>query len=301
VTHDLGSLEAVGAGLLQGVALVFPISGLGHGVLVGSIGGDAGSDLAPMSSGPLYPVLRVAVGIALAVYFWRDWARIARGILTSIGRVRVTTPEQRWGWLVVLASVPGCIAVALLVPRARSLQEHPLLAAGCMAGSGVFMIAVWWWWRRSPRAGGMSGTHRARVTRSEDASSFAGELSVLRVHRAVFLGLLPVASLVPGVSGMALMLAAALAWGLTHEQAARAALIIMTPSLITWGLRDLPMLRSGSFDELHGNLWLAAIVAVAAAYLATALLVRYFKSASLRPFGYYCLLAGGAAVAWLST
>jgi undecaprenyl-diphosphatase len=300
VTHDLSVLEAVGAGLLQGVGLVFPISGLGHGVLAGAIGQDGGSDLAPGVVGPLYPALRVAVGVGLAAYFWRDWARIARGLLVSVGRRRVSAPEQRWAWLVVLAALPGCVAIAVLTPRARSLQDHPLLAAGCLAGNGLFMLAVWWWWRRSPRAGGMSGVHRAPLTRSEDSGAFAVELSVLRVPRALLLGLLPVASLVPGISGIGLMLAAALVWGLTHEQAVRAALIIVTPVMLTWGLRELPAMRSGSVDEIRGTVLLAVAVALVAAYLATALLVRYFKSASLRPFGYYCLVAGGAAVLWLT-
>jgi undecaprenyl-diphosphatase len=268
-------------------------------VLAGAIGQDAGVDLAPSRAVALYAGLRLAVGVALLAYFWRDWARIGRGLVVSIGRRRVAAPDERWAWLVVVAALPGCVAIAILTPHARPLLRHPLLAAGCLAGNGLVMLAVWWWWRRSPRAGGLSGVHRARLTRGEESHAFAAELSVLRVRRVLLLGLLPVASLVPGISGVGLMICAALIWGLTHDQAARAALIIVTPVLLTWGLRDLPELRTGHGGEVHGTVLLAMGVAVVAAYLATALLVHYFKSASLRPFGYYCVFAGVAAMYWV--
>ena len=296
MAHDLGVLEAVGAGLLQGVAVVFPISDLGHGVLAGSLGDDAGADLAPANAGYLYACLRLGIGVALFVYFWRDWLRVARGLAGSVTRRSSTESERRWAWLVVLAVVPGSIGIAIVAPHARSLADHPRLAAVCLAGNGLFMLFVWWWWRRSPRAGGMSGVHRAPMTRGEEAEAFSVESSSLRAQQMLLLGLLPIASVVPGVSGVGLTIAAALIWRLTHEQAARVALLVLTPVLLTWGGRDLPDLSGTEFDGVRSAVLAACVAAVIAAYLATALLVRYFRVASLRPFGYYCLLAGGAAL-----
>ena len=203
--------------------------------------------------------------------------------------------ERRWAGLVVLAAPPGCVAVALLASRARPLLGHPRPAAAALAANGAFMLAVWWWWRRSPRAGGMSGSHRAPISRGEQAETFALELSSLRPARATVLGLMPLGSLVPGVSGVALTLAAALAMGLTHEQAAHVTLLLLTPFLVTWGLAELPDLGGAPYDHVRSHLVLAVAVAAAAAYLTAALLVRYFRRASLRPFGSYCLLAGVAA------
>jgi undecaprenyl-diphosphatase len=300
VAHELGLLEAVGAGLLQGVAVVFPISGLGHGVLAGSLGHDAGADLAPATAGYLYACLRVAIGLALLVYFWRDWLRVGRGLVSTLGPRASGTAERRWAWLVVLAVVPGSVAIAVLAPHAERLTRHPELAAAVLAANGLFMLLVWWWWRRSPRAGGLSGLHRAPLTRGEDAEAFAVESSTLPPGRMLLLGLLPVASLVPGISGVGLAVAAGLIWGLTQEQAARVALLVVTPILLTWGGRDLPDLRTAGFDGVRSAVLIACAVALVAAYLATALIVRYFRSASLRPFGYYCLIAGAAALFSLS-
>lgn len=294
MAHELSVLEAIGAGLLQGVAIVFPISGLGHGVLVGSIGDGVGADLAPEHARFLYAGLRVAVAVALLAYYWRDWLYVLRGLGGAVVR-RGSAADRRWAGLLTLAAVPGCVAVALLADPARRLLGHPRLAAGALALNGAIMLGTWWWWRRSLRAGGLSGTHRAPLSRSEQAHTFVVELSSLRPGRAVLLGVMPLGALVPGISGIALTLAAALAMGLTHEQAAHVALLLLTPFLLVWGLVELPDVSGAAYDGVRGRLALAAAVAAVAAYLTAMLLVRYFQRASLRPFGYYCLLAGAAA------
>jgi undecaprenyl-diphosphatase len=295
-SHELSLLEAIGAGLLQGVADVFPISGLGHGVLIGSLKQGAGADLAPANAQYLYAALRIGIGLALLSYYWRDWLHVVRGLFGALTRRMVGRPERRWAGLMLLATVPGCVSIALLVHSARSLLNHPRVAAVGLIGNGLLMLAVWWWWRRSPRAGGMSGTHRARLTRAEQAEALVVELSNLRPARALLLGLLPVGALVPGLSGVALVVSAALVLGLTHEQAGHIALLLLTPILITWGLVELPDLGASEYDGVRRDTVIAAVVALGAAYLTAALLVRYFRRASLRPFGYYCVIAGGLAL-----
>jgi undecaprenyl-diphosphatase len=297
--HTLGVLEAAAAGLLQGVAEIFPISGLGHGVLVGSLGNGAGADLAPQHSGYLYACLRVSVGLALFVHLWRDWLWAGRGVTGAFVHRSAHATERRWTAVLTLAVLPSSVAVGVLASRARPLATHPVLAAACLAANGAVCLIVWWWFRRSPRSGGLSGTHRARLTRGEDAEAFVGELSTLRPYRLAAIGWLPVAALVPGVSGVGLAICAGLLWGLSQEQAARAALLVITPLLITWGAVELPDLGAREYDSVRTAVLVACGVAFVAAYLAVSLLLHYFRTASLRPFGYYSLLAGGAALVWL--
>ena len=294
-TPDLSVLEAIGAGILQGVAVVFPISGLGHGVLIGSLGDGAGTDLDPATARYLYAALRIAVAVALVAYYWRDWLHVIRGLAGVVTR-RGERAERRWAARLVLAAAPGCIGVAVLHEHVRTLLGHPRAAAAGLLVNGAIMLATWWWWRRSPRAGGLSGSHRARITRSEQAEAFVLELSTLRPSRALLLGLMPLAALVPGLSGVAFTLAVALLLGLTHEQAAHVALLMMAPFLLTWGLVELPDLGSAPYAGVRPQLALAAVLAAGAAYATAALLVRYFRRSSLRVFGYYCLLAGAAAL-----
>lgn len=297
MAHELGWFEAVGTGLLQGVGAVFPISGLGHAVVIGTIGDNAGVDIAPDQARYLFALLRVAVALGLFAYFWRDWLRFGLGTVRTVTRLRHPRDDDRWVGLVVLAAGPGSIAVAVLARVARPLLHHPSLAAVFLVVNGVALAGAWAWWRRTPRSGGRSGSHRARVTRSEDSESFAVELALtVRPHQAVLLGLLPVAAVVPGISGVGLALIACVFWGLTHEQAVRVTLIVMTPMLLVWGLQELPDVTGAEFDAVRGPTLVAAAAALVAAYLAAALLSRSFRRDSLAVFGGYCVLAGGVAV-----
>src|SRR5438876_5080422 len=90
MTH-LTYLEAAVVGLIQGVTELFPISSLGHNVLLPALlGGSWAADLSvakPESPYLAYIVgLHVATAIALLIYFWRDWVRIIRGFFSSIGQ-----------------------------------------------------------------------------------------------------------------------------------------------------------------------------------------------------------------------
>src|SRR5579859_2065128 len=111
MSHHLTYLEAVVTGLVQGVTELFPVSSLGHNVLIPAlIGGSWASTLnvsAPKSPYLAFIVgLHVATAIAMIAYFWRDWVRIVRGFASSVAQRRVDTPDQRLAWMIILASIP---------------------------------------------------------------------------------------------------------------------------------------------------------------------------------------------------
>jgi undecaprenyl-diphosphatase len=130
------------------------------------------------------------------------------------------------------------------------------------------------------------------MTRAEEAAAVSSELSYLPWRRALLVGLAPVAMPVPGASATGLAMVFGLARTMSHEQAVRFGLVVLTPGLLVLGLREMS-------DGPPATVLLAAGVGAVAAYLAAALLMRYFKTATLRPFGLYCLLAGSAAAWWL--
>src|SRR5436853_1073227 len=99
MTH-LTYLEAGVVGLVQGISEMFPVSSLGHGVLIPAlIGGSWAKDLnvaAPESPYLAFIVgLHVATAIALLIYFWRDWVRIVGGFFSSLRERRVQTADQK--------------------------------------------------------------------------------------------------------------------------------------------------------------------------------------------------------------
>jgi len=136
--------EAIVIGGLQGVAELFPVSSLGHSILIPAlVGGTWARDLdvsAPESPYLAFVVgLHVATAVALIVYFWRDWLRILRGLVTSIVRRRITGPDQRLAWLLVLATVPVGLSGLLLEHVFRVYLSKPVPTA---AGLRTFIARI---------------------------------------------------------------------------------------------------------------------------------------------------------------
>src|SRR6476659_10124800 len=121
MTH-LTYLEASVVGLVQGVSELFPVSSLGHNVLIPAlIGGSWEQDLSVAKASSPYLAfivgMHVATAIALLIYFWRDWIRIIGGFLTSIRHREVRTRDQKLAWMIILATIPvGLVGL---------VAEHP--------------------------------------------------------------------------------------------------------------------------------------------------------------------------------
>ena len=145
MTH-LTYLEAAVVGLIQGVSELFPVSSLGHNVLIPAlIGGQWAADLdvaKPESPYLAFIVgLHVATAIALLVYFWRDWVRIARGFLSSLRERRVETADQRLAWMIVLATIPVGLVGLVAEHPFRLIFGKPVVAGAFLAVNGVILIA----------------------------------------------------------------------------------------------------------------------------------------------------------------
>ncbi len=139
-------LEAAVVGLIQGISEMFPVSSLGHNVLIPAIiGGSWARDLnvaTPESPYLAFIVgLHVATAIALLIYFWRDWARIVGGICSSIRDRKVDTGDQRLAWLIILATVPVGIVGLKFEHAFRVIFGKPVIAGVFLAVNGVILIA----------------------------------------------------------------------------------------------------------------------------------------------------------------
>src|SRR5215472_725564 len=122
--------EAGVVGLLQGVTELFPLSSLGHSVLIPAlVGGSWAQDLnvsKPESPYLAFIVgLHVATAVAMIAYFWRDWVRIIRGLFSSISQGRAETPDQKLAWMIILATIPVGIAGLALEHLCRIAFTNP--------------------------------------------------------------------------------------------------------------------------------------------------------------------------------
>src|SRR5215471_18894186 len=144
MTH-LTYLEAAVVGLIQGVTELFPISSLGHNVLLPAlVGGSWASTLNVSAKDSPYLAfvvgLHVATALAMIAYFWRDWLRIVRGFLSSLRRRSVSTPDERLAWMIILGTIPVGIVGIAAQKAVTHVFAKPELAAVFLAVNGVILL-----------------------------------------------------------------------------------------------------------------------------------------------------------------
>jgi undecaprenyl pyrophosphate phosphatase UppP len=166
MSAHLTYLEAVVTGLVQGVTELFPVSSLGHNVLLPAlIGGSWAKALNVSAPGSPYLAfivgLHVATAIAMIAFFWRDWLRIVRGFFTSLRTRSITTPDERLAWMIILATIPVGIVGAALQKTFTSVFAKPELAAVFLAVNGVILLVSERMRRARDNAAGTGGAGEA--------------------------------------------------------------------------------------------------------------------------------------------
>ena len=288
-------LQAILIGALQGITELFPVSSLGHSVLVPAwLGWD--SLVAGQSANKSFYLaflvgLHVATAIALLIFFRKDWARIIRGFLTSIRHRRIENPDERMAWLLVIATIPVGVVGLTFEHGLRTLFAKPLAAAIFLTINGV-ILAVGELLRR--RAA--SRPHRS-PTESDDATEGSlGDGASVNTTDALVVGSSQIAALFAGISRSGITMVAGLLRGLDHEDAARFSFLLATPVIFAAGVYKLPDLLGPLGNGIRGQIVVGSLVAGICAYLAIRFLTRFFRTRTLTPFAIYCLIVGVASI-----
>ena len=317
--------EAIVVGLFQGVSELFPVSSLGHSVLIPALfGGRWARDLnvsAPESPYLAFIVgLHVATALALLAYFWRDWLRIAGGFATSLRDRQVRTADQRLAWLIILATIPVGIAGLLLEHTFRTVLGKPIPAAIFLTVNGVILYAGERLRRRDPAQTAPAG--HARQMATVPASQPAPEqppgrhaappdaaaadrdadrrLAGIGYPQAVLIGSAQILALLPGISRSGVTMVAGLTRGLSHEDAARFAFLLATPVILAAGALKIPDLAGSLGNGIRGQILAGSLFSGIGAYLSVRFLLRYFQTRTLTPFAIYCTVAGLCSLAYLT-
>ncbi|MHB8572973.1 MAG: undecaprenyl-diphosphate phosphatase [Candidatus Dormibacteria bacterium] len=281
---------AIFMGLLQGATELFPVSSLGHAVVVPAL------FHLPYRPGdpafvPFLVLLHLGTAAALLVLYWTDWVQVVRAFLRAAVRGRIADGTERFAMQLVVATVPAGVLGFFLEKPLKSLFAAPRLAAGFLVLNGFLLIGAEWLRRRREREAGHTGRSRA-----EQERSFA-EVSDLGMRAAAIVGLCQALALLPGISRAGATMAGGLVAGLRHQEAARLSFMLATPIIGVAGLLEVPQL-GGSGASLPAYV-AGALVAGLAAYLSARFLLRYFRVGRLEPYGIYCLLLGAVALALL--
>ncbi len=265
--------------VLQGISELFPISSLGHTVLIPAL-----LRWKVDRSDPTFLAFVVALhfGTALAlIAFYRNaWVQIVRALAGSIARGRLSDePQEKLGWLLVVGTVPVALLGVFLEKPVRQFFGSSALVAVFLILNGFVMFAG-----------------EALRRRDLASTSPTRPLTSLSWSDGSRIGFAQAAALLPGISRSGASIVAGLLLRLNHEDAARYSFLLATPVIFAASVLELPQLFRSSGDVL-AQAGVGALLAGLTAYASVVFLTRWFSAHDLRPFGWYCLVFGTLCLA----
>lgn len=284
--HMLSLRQALILGILQGISELFPISSLGHSIILPALVGWSIDRNANYFLSFLVAT-HFATATVLFLIYLEDWVRIIGSTLGSIWRRSLADDlDAKLGWLLVIGTVPAGALGLSFEKELRELFISPSYVASFLALNGVLLYVAELLRKRAKRAAVIEDPdHR-----------LAAEVSWWQSFKV---GVMQVLALLPGFSRTGSTIAGGLLVGLAHEDALRFSFLLATPIIGAAAVLKLPALFAhGGARAIDGALIGAAGAAVAA-YLSVKFLTRYFRTRTLTPFAVYCLLAGLASFAFL--
>jgi undecaprenyl-diphosphatase len=288
--------QAIVIGLLQGVTELFPISSLGHSVLLpGWIGWDNlvhGQSASESFYLAFLVGVHVATALALLLFFRHDWVRIVRGLFRSLRRRQIETPDERLAWLLIVATIPAGLTGLLLEHTLRTVFAKPFAAAVFLTINGLILLGG----ERVRRRTEVRELARAHPTAGGPEVEEGRQLATLDFKEAGVIGVAQTFALLAGISRSGITMVAGLVRGLNHEDAARFSFLLATPIILAAGVYKLPDLVGHNGEHVRGQVLVGSLCAAVAAYISVRFLVRYFTSHNLYPFAVYCLIVGAASM-----
>jgi undecaprenyl-diphosphatase len=269
------AIQAIVMAVLQGVTELFPISSLGHAVILPRLLNWSVDLKAPDWLAYLV-VMHLGTAIALFIFFWRDWINFG---LSLISRSERSAADRRVFWLVVLATIPAVLVGSIFRKLLGDAFATPAIAAAFLIVNGFVMYF-------GDRIGGES----------------VGKLEQLNWKGALAIGFAQCLALIPGISRSGSTIVAGVIAGLKHAEAARFSFLMGTPIILAANVYEAPkLLKEGA--TLGPMAILSGVVAGIVAYLSLVVLMRWFhrhEFEAMTPFAYYCWAAGAAFLAFIT-
>jgi len=282
--HPITYFQGAILGLLQGVSELFPISSLGHSVILPNLlGWDIHQDQQYFLT--FLVALHLATALVLLGFFWQDWVRIVKGLGRSLRDREITDTEAKLGWLLVLGTIPAGLIGVTLQDSLRKFFASPEYASIFLACNGLLLF------------GAEALRRRAPVVADDDDERIA---KTVGWGQATAVGAAQSIALIPGFSRSGAAMGGGLLVGLSHKDAARFAFLLATPIILAAAVLKLPDLAGSQGNGVRGPALVGALCAALTAYLSVRFLMRYFETRTLTPFAIYCLCAGVACAIYFA-
>jgi undecaprenyl-diphosphatase len=269
-------VHAILFAILQGATELFPVSSLGHAVVVPAVL-KWGIDEASPGFLPFLVMLHLGTAAGLLAFFWRDWWAM---LLALLGQGTAASVRQDRGLLarLIVATLPAVIIGLVLAKPIAALFASPLLVCLLLIANAGVLLA------------------------GEALRRQGGRALVITYKDALIIGLCQCLAFLPGISRSGAAIVGALRRGIGHEAAAKFSFLMGTPIILAASIKEVPkLIHNHQLHALLGPALIAAIVAGAVAFASTAVLMRYFRDHeawALRPFAFYC--AGFGAICFIT-
>lgn len=289
-------LQAIILGLVQGVTELFPVSSLGHAVLITDLFNWTNLSNQEMAHSStflnLLVMVHVATALALIIFYRSQWARIVKGFFRSVDLQKRTISishdsDAKLAWLLIAATIPAGLIGLVFEHALRTEFATAFFAIVFIMLNGVLLL-------RGDKLVTRAELARPRRRQGADGDEMtAGKTARmvsdhLTIERAVLIGVAQIGALFAGISRSGVTMLVGLRSGLDHQDAARFSFLLATPIILLAGIYKLPdvLAHAGAYG---GQILVGSLLAGIGAYVSVRYLDKYFRGKSLRPFGWYCL------------
>ncbi|MBI3342365.1 undecaprenyl-diphosphate phosphatase [Candidatus Curtissbacteria bacterium] len=270
--------QAILFGIVQGITELFPISSLGHSVILpGLLGWHVNQ------SDPFFLTFLVATHAATALvlflFFIRDWKLIILGLIRSLKEreIKESDTYAKLAWLLVIGTIPAGALGLLFEESLKKLFASPQLVAGTLIINGLILIAA-------------EVLRRKKKENIQTGSDM--RIAKLSWLQAIKVGCMQAIALIPGFSRTGSAITGGLLVGLSHEDSARFSFLLATPIIGAAAILKLPELANQQEASMLPQILVGAVFAGIFAYLSVKFLTKYFETKTLAPFAIYCIIAG---------
>ena len=289
-------LQAIILGLFQGVTELFPVSSLGHSVLLANLFGWHNLSSQEAAKHSVFinflVMMHVATAIALIIFYRAEWVRIVKGFSRSLKAKNLSVDsDAKLAWLLIAATIPAGLLGVLFDHKFRAVFATAFFAIVFIIINGIMLIKGDVLVTKAE----LARPRKRRKDADADELAVAKTARVVSDHltfgRAMLIGLAQIGALIPGISRSGITMLAGLRSGLNHQDAARFSFLLATPIILGAGLYKLPSVLSAK-GGIGGPILVGSLLAGISAYLSVRFLDKYFRGKSLRPFGLYCIGVG---------
>jgi len=273
--------QAVIIGAIQGITELFPISSLGHAILVPAwLGGTFREFISSENQSYLLVTIamHLASSVALFIVFRKRWTRLISGSLSAVKNRNLQSNQFRVLSYILIATVPVGILGLAFDDYFQSIFGNPKFSSIFLTINGLILV---------------SAERLAKRDQLHELTDSDAEIDQrVNVRRSVVIGFGQSLALFAGISRFGVTMSAGLLSKLNHSVASDFAFLLSLPVILGASIVKLPDLFTTDTNQIIGQIIVGSIVSFICTYISVTFLVRWFKTRTLYPFAIYCLVFG---------